>query len=50
MQQAHSSPHYRQVGERIYSEFFKNIALYGYYKGGKRLPGELKGKYSGGGL
>ncbi|MEM7131610.1 MAG: tryptophan 7-halogenase [Chloroflexota bacterium] len=39
----HSSPHYRQVGERVYSEFFKNIALYGYYNGGKRLPGELEG-------
>ncbi|GAA2657894.1 FAD-dependent oxidoreductase [Paractinoplanes durhamensis] len=25
-------------GERIYSDFFKNIALFGYFEGGKRLP------------
>jgi FAD-dependent halogenase len=30
---------YRQVGgERQYSDFFRNVALYGYYEGGKRLP------------
>lgn len=27
-----------RIGERIYSNFFQNIALYGYYEGGKRLP------------
>ncbi|GAA3083990.1 tryptophan 7-halogenase [Streptosporangium carneum] len=26
-------------GERHYSEFFQNIALFGYFEGGKRLPG-----------
>jgi FAD-dependent halogenase len=25
-------------GERIYSDFFRNIALFGYFEGGKRLP------------
>ncbi|WP_320773798.1 tryptophan 7-halogenase [Streptomyces sp. CRN 30] len=29
----------RTVGERNYSDFFRNVALYGYYEGGKRLPG-----------
>jgi halogenation protein CepH len=28
----------RQIGDRIYSTFFRNVALYAYYKGGKRLP------------
>ncbi|HEY6333480.1 MAG TPA: tryptophan 7-halogenase [Blastocatellia bacterium] len=26
------------VGERVYSKFFKNLALFCYYKNGKRLP------------
>lgn len=26
------------VGERIYSKFFRNVALYGYFENGKRLP------------
>ncbi|MFF4986988.1 tryptophan 7-halogenase [Streptosporangium saharense] len=26
-------------GERHYSDFFQNIALFGYFEGGKRLPG-----------
>ncbi|MBA2675022.1 tryptophan 7-halogenase [Ramlibacter sp.] len=26
------------VGQRVYSEFFKNFALFGYYENGKRLP------------
>lgn len=26
-----------QVGERVYSRFFQNVALYGYFEGGKRL-------------
>ncbi|MFD4181224.1 tryptophan 7-halogenase [Rhodococcus sp. NPDC058514] len=25
-------------GERVYSEHFKNVALFGYFRGGKRLP------------
>ncbi|MEU9736438.1 tryptophan 7-halogenase [Streptomyces sp. NPDC048002] len=29
----------RTVGKRNYSDFFRNVALYGYYEGGKRLPG-----------
>jgi halogenation protein CepH len=29
---------YRQVGERKYSEFFRNLAIFGYFDGGKRLP------------
>lgn len=28
----------RMPGQRIYSDFFKNIALFGYFEGGKRLP------------
>ena len=34
----HSSPVYHNVGKRIYSDFFQNIAIYGYYENGKRLP------------
>jgi FAD-dependent halogenase len=26
------------LGERVYSKFFQNIALYGYFRNGKRLP------------
>lgn len=33
----------RTVGKRNYSDFFRNVALYGYYEGGKRLPGPDKG-------
>jgi halogenation protein CepH len=29
---------YRHVGERQYSEYFRNLALFGYFEGGKRLP------------
>jgi halogenation protein CepH len=28
----------RFVGERVYSEFFRNVALFGYFENGKRLP------------
>ncbi len=28
----------RAVGERVYSKYFQNVALYAYYEGGKRLP------------
>lgn len=31
------------VGERIYSEFFRNVALYGYFENGKRLPAPNQG-------
>ncbi|GAA2336158.1 tryptophan 7-halogenase [Dactylosporangium salmoneum] len=30
--------HQHVKGERVYSEFFRNIALFGYFEGGKRLP------------
>ncbi|MEV0275693.1 tryptophan 7-halogenase [Streptomyces sp. NPDC050610] len=30
--------HGRTGGRRVYSEFFKNIALFGYFEGGSRLP------------
>jgi FAD-dependent halogenase len=31
------------VGERIYSQFFQNIALYAYFENGKRLPAPNQG-------
>lgn len=34
---------YRAVGQRHYSSFFRNLALFGYFEGGKRLPGEDRG-------
>lgn len=35
---------YRHVGgERHYSEFFRNLALFGYFEGGKRLPAPNSG-------
>jgi halogenation protein CepH len=34
----HSSPFYACVGERIYAEQFRKVALFGYFRGGKRLP------------
>ena len=34
---------YREVGDRIYSKFFENVALFGYYTGGKRLPPPAEG-------
>lgn len=33
----------RQAGERIYSRFFQNLALFGYYRGGGRLPAPKQG-------
>lgn len=27
------------IGERVYSDFFRNYTLFGYYENGKRLPG-----------
>jgi FAD-dependent halogenase len=33
----HSSPFHLRVGERIYAEQFRKVALFGYYRGGKRL-------------
>ncbi|MBV8932765.1 MAG: tryptophan 7-halogenase [Kutzneria sp.] len=35
---------YKSVGgERQYSEFFRNLALFGYYEGGQRLPSPKEG-------
>lgn len=31
------------VGTRVYSEFFQNVALYGYFEHGKRLPAPNQG-------
>jgi halogenation protein CepH len=33
----------KHVGERRYSEFFRNVSLFGYYEGGKRLPAPNQG-------
>ena len=33
----------RAVAERVYSRFFQNVALYGYFEGGKRLPAPTEG-------
>lgn len=35
--------HSRVGGKRLYSEFFRNIALFGYFEGGKRLPAPNQG-------
>lgn len=29
---------YKKVGERVYSKFFQNVALFGYYENGGRFP------------
>jgi halogenation protein CepH len=34
---------FREVGPRKYSDFFRSIALYGYFEGGKRLPAPKSG-------
>src|SRR6266566_576744 len=34
---------YKHVGTREYSQFFQNIALFGYFHGGKRLPAPNSG-------
>jgi halogenation protein CepH len=34
----HQTPLARFAGERIYSKFFQNVALFGYYRNGGRLP------------
>lgn len=39
----HQSQVYRRVGERIYSNFFQNLALFGYYENAKRLPPPREG-------
>ena len=39
----HQSHVYKHVGERIYSEFFQNFALFGYYENGGRFPAPRDG-------
>ncbi len=34
---------YKHVGERVFSKFFQNIALFGYFKNGKRQPAPWQG-------
>ncbi|QTD96746.1 tryptophan 7-halogenase [Streptomyces cyanogenus] len=35
--------HQHTGGKRVYSEFFQNVALFGYFEGGKRLPAPRNG-------
>ncbi|KAB1947304.1 tryptophan 7-halogenase [Micromonospora sp. ALFpr18c] len=35
--------HTRVGGQRRYSEFFRNLALFGYFEGGKRMPAPNRG-------
>jgi halogenation protein CepH len=37
------SPLYRHVGERVYSEFFRNVALFCYFENAGRMPGDQAG-------
>ncbi|HET7695942.1 MAG TPA: tryptophan 7-halogenase [Vicinamibacterales bacterium] len=37
------SPLHRHVGTRVYSEFFRNVALFCYYENAARLPGDQAG-------
>ncbi len=39
----HQSHVYRHVGERIYSNFFQNLALFGYYENAERFPPPREG-------
>ncbi len=39
----HASSLHRHAGERVYSEFFRNVALFCYFANAKRMPGELRG-------
>lgn len=32
------SQYHKYAGERVYSKFFQNVALFGYFENGKRLP------------
>ena len=34
----HQSQFHRLVGDRVLSQFFQNVALFGYFRNGKRLP------------
>ena len=37
------SPLHRHVGQRVYSEFFRNVALFAYFEHAGRLPGDQAG-------
>lgn len=39
----HESPLARRVGERVFSKYFQNIAVFGYFENGARLPEPLSG-------
>jgi halogenation protein CepH len=39
----HQGKFHAQVGERSFSPFFRNIAVYGYFAGGKRMPAPRQG-------
>jgi halogenation protein CepH len=38
-----ASPLHRHVGRRVYSEFFRNVALFCYFENAGRLPGDQAG-------
>jgi halogenation protein CepH len=39
----HTSPFHRLCGERMWSDNFRNFALFGYFDGGERLPSPMSG-------
>ena len=39
----HQSKFYSHVGDRHFSKFFQNVAVYGYFRNGKRLPAPNSG-------
>ena len=39
----HTSPFHRLCGERMWSDNFRNFALFGYFDGGDRLPSPMSG-------
>ncbi|MBC7975042.1 MAG: tryptophan 7-halogenase [Myxococcales bacterium] len=41
--EGHRGQNYALVGERVFSQFFQNVALFGYFHDGKRLPAPSSG-------
>ncbi|WP_394845030.1 tryptophan 7-halogenase [Pendulispora brunnea] len=39
----HNSKIHQHAGERVFAKFFQNIALYGYFENGKRMPSPNEG-------
>jgi halogenation protein CepH len=39
----HTSAVARHAGRRVYSQFFRNVAVFGYFRNGKRLPAPCAG-------